>query len=94
MSKGDETLLRRWDGAQAEMFRYGASHQELTIRLFRDGQRGQLWVSCGACLHICGPTEWNDAHIDIAKERDIWMISDKKSDVTIKCRVFGVAEDE
>ena len=93
MSRGDETLLRRWDGARAEILRYGAGHQELEIRLFRDGQPGQLRVGCGACLHICGPTQWHDAQIYMAKEGDIWLVKDRTSDLTVECRVFSVVED-
>jgi hypothetical protein len=93
MSKGDETLLRRWDGAKAEIFQYGAGHREITIRLFRGGQDGQLRVFGTACLHICGPTEWDDARIEVSQQREFWTITDKKSGFTVQCRGVGVVED-
>ena len=43
------------------------SHRHLTIVLWRPGSPTQMLVACVAPAYYCGPMDWDDAHVRIAR---------------------------
>lgn len=64
------TLLRRWDGSIARMWELTVSHRTLRIRLEQHGRVGNLMIACIGPEFIHGPTEWNDAHVEVTRRGD------------------------
>jgi hypothetical protein len=59
------TLLARWRGGRARLWKYSVSHCSLTIRVERAGVVGNLHIDCSAEF-ICGPVGWENADIEIS----------------------------
>jgi hypothetical protein len=63
------TLLRRWDGSIARMWRLTISHRTLLLRLEQNGRDGNLEIACIEPEFIHGPTEWMDSQVEIERRQ-------------------------
>jgi hypothetical protein len=86
------TLLRRWDGSVARMWRLTTSHRTLDLRLEQHGRPGNLLVACIDPKFIHGPTEWTDAHVEITRRGDGFSVKDERAGVEIHAGHVEVKE--
>src|SRR5687768_10359900 len=88
------TLLARWRGGRARMWEFTISHKVLTIRIEREGVRGDLHVACGDTSHIHGPVDWNDCDIEIVLDQvDGYVVRDVRAGLEIHAGKVEVAEN-
>ncbi|MDX1933134.1 MAG: hypothetical protein SFU56_11055 [Capsulimonadales bacterium] len=62
-----ETLINRWRGGRVKIWEYTVSHRVLTLRVEREGSKGNLHISCADLSFLCGPTGWDGANFEIEK---------------------------
>jgi hypothetical protein len=87
------TLLKRWKGGYARFWSYSVSLRSFAIRIERAGVEGNLEIGCHP-EHICGPTAWENADIEIRIEPDIgWVIQDRAAGVRIVGGPVSLAEN-
>lgn len=55
--------LAKWSGSLATVWSYTFSHSVLTIRLVREGVKGNLHLDCLGVVSICGPISRKGARL-------------------------------
>lgn len=91
-----ESILLKWQGADAILWEYQASHKMLTIRLQRLNSKDNLHIICGDASFISGPVKIQNIHlifecIDIINE--MWKITDVNSGFYIMCGLIEIEEN-
>lgn len=89
--------LTRWQGAEAVVWMYHATHRRLAIMLSRPGEPEVLYVVAVGCAHIHGPFRWQDASLTIAEpdRKDehgtTARVEDKRAAFEIRCSSVALA---
>jgi hypothetical protein len=61
-------LLDRWRGTRGQVWEYSASHGQLLVRLFREGDDPipSAYVLCKNCRSVEFETEWKDSDVRVS----------------------------
>ena len=87
------TLVTKWNGADAMVWKHQRSHQGLVLRLASDEQDGCLLLYLGDVSWYAGPLRWQNAVLDAAKieppEGDAkYLLEDKAAGLVARCAVL------
>jgi hypothetical protein len=65
-------LIERWDGAKAAVWEYSASHGQLLIRFFREGNHSQpsLYLLCKDCRSVHFQAYWLNMQVRVDLKSD------------------------
>jgi len=77
----------------AQWWEYSVSHRRFMLRLYRDGESGDITIGAFGAKNISGPTHWTDPclsfeHItlpDSAQGTRQWTIIDEKGGFQLTC---------
>ena len=88
------TFIERWKGGKARLWEFTVSHRRLTIRVEKEGQRGNLHIYCGALEQIHGPTAWNNCCFEmIHRPEGGFILQDKSVDFSARSEGLDVVEN-
>lgn len=95
--KGMRTLLGRWQGGRARLWAFQAAHCQLTIRIERRGERGNLHVICLEPEFMHGPVQWEDCafevHVEADKPGGGYILQDARANFEVKTGGLEVKEN-
>lgn len=66
--KSVSTFLGRWNGCDARLWDYTASHSALTIRITSKSRTGNLHLSCLGPEFIRGPVSWPNCQLHLVPD--------------------------
>lgn len=86
------SLLRKWDGANARIWKYTPSLGRLTIGLLQDES---LQAVCVTCRSIKSPIHWENCSLSIRRDADGEgeVLVDPDAGVEIRCGIVVMKED-
>jgi hypothetical protein len=74
----------RWQGGRARLWAFQAAHCQLTIRIERRGERGNLHVICPEPEFLHGPVQCEDCcfevHVEADKPGGGYVLQDARAD--------------
>lgn len=95
--KGIRTLLGRWQGGRARVWAFQAAHCQLTLRIERYGERGNLHIICLEPEFIHGPVQWEGCAFEVSRETDKadggYVLRDPGADFEVKIGEIEVKEN-
>lgn len=87
------SILRRWNGADAQLTELTTSHRTLRLFLRLPNQNGYLLIACIDPLHINAPTAWSNAQMEVSiHEQDGFLVCDEATGVRIHTGSVEVKE--
>lgn len=95
MIRHTKTLLERWDGADARLLRLTQDHPCLSVLLTREGQPGNLVVSCTDPSHITSPVRFTASglHVVVDNGSDGVVLLDATGDVRVLAHEVRCSEN-
>ena len=88
-------VLKKWRGAQAQLWSYTASLASLEIRLYYDDPSSGLSLICSPCVSISAPVYWQRSELVVASgstDDDLFALRGAGADVLIRCRQLWTSE--
>lgn len=85
--------LAPWQGGNARLWYYAASHSELHLQITKADRGGQLHFVCEGCTHITAPTGWTGMVLDITpvddEDKHI-IVSDQTAGFRVVCSLVSI----
>jgi len=80
------TFIQRWNGGKARLWEFQAGHCSLTIRVEREGTRGNLHIVCLGSAFIHGPVAWEQCDFEVG---DHVVVGDQADGYVLRDRAAG-----
>ncbi len=93
LAKSLATFLGRWNGGEARLWEYSASHSSLIIRITRKGQSGNLHLCLGVESIHAPVLRWENCRIEVRDDGKGYTLLDKGAGVEIKAENIEVKEN-
>jgi hypothetical protein len=92
IDEGNEALLP-WQGGNARLWYYAASHSELHLQITKAERVGQLHFVCEGCSHLLSPVEWGNMMLEIIpleNERKQIVVRDSIAGFRVVCALISI----
>jgi hypothetical protein len=90
-------VLRKWRGADAQLWSYTASLATLEIRLFFEQLPGNLYLVCSPCESIAGPVCWKRCELSVGEDHSedgLFLVQDKGAGFRLLCHQLHTFEND
>ena len=97
---GSQEIIDRWQGGNAFISEFSASHGRLVIEIRFNDRDSSLKISCLDTEKICGVVRWSNCHLSIEKinyktEDDIpihFVVKDNNNNFEAHCGMIQISE--
>jgi hypothetical protein len=84
-------------GSGVLLWKYTASHTQLTLRLHQPNVKGNVHIICDGCVYLCGPPGWSDQRLSFEErtsDGDVqYVLADERAGFRVICGHIRVDTD-